>query len=254
MLITETPNKDLQVKKTEMYCDKCIQDSNGYKVAYPLMNTAHMYLISGASGSGKSSLIINLLKSNRFSKDRKHKVSYKNMFDKIIFVSPSAHTLKDSIFDNLPDDQMFSHLDEDVFETVEALTADNVENDTHTLLILDDVSTELRKNRFIEKELTQLAKNRRHLNLSIWIVNHRIYDSPPALRTNASMLFLFKPKSKKELEILVTEFMMMSNAQAHELLKHVFQGKHDFLLIDQSLRRSGNFEFFRNFNHLEITN
>ena len=50
------------------------------------------------------------------------------------------------------------------------VTEDAIEDNQHTLLILDDVSSQLRLKEN-EKLLTQLVKNRRHLNLSIWIVD-----------------------------------------------------------------------------------
>ena len=90
MSITEIPNEDLAVTKIQMKCDKCITDAKGRSVAAPLMDTSHFYIISGASGSGKSNLIVNLLKSNKTTKDKKHKKSYRNAFDNIILVSPSA--------------------------------------------------------------------------------------------------------------------------------------------------------------------
>ena len=86
MKITEIPNKDLQVNKVAMECDKCIKDKKGRGIAEPLMKTSHFYIISGASGSGKSNLIVNLLRSNKITKDKKAKLSYRKMFDKVIFV------------------------------------------------------------------------------------------------------------------------------------------------------------------------
>ena len=72
-MIVEIPNTELNVSKIAMHCDKCITDSKGRSVAAPLMSTSHFYIISGASGSGKSNLIINLLKSTKTTKDKKHK-------------------------------------------------------------------------------------------------------------------------------------------------------------------------------------
>ena len=53
MKIKEIENQDLQVKKIQMDCDKCIKDSKGRSIAQPLMNTSHFYIINGASGMGK---------------------------------------------------------------------------------------------------------------------------------------------------------------------------------------------------------
>ena len=48
--------------------------------------------------------------------------------------------------------------------------------------------------------------------------------------------------------------MMRPANECKEILDHIYQGKHDFMLIDQSLRRSSQFEFYRNFDRLLIEN
>ena len=250
-MIVEIPNTELNVSKIAMHCDKCIEDSKGRTVAAPLMSTSHFYIISGASGSGKSNLIINLLKSTKTTKDKKHKKSYRNMFDNIILVSPSASTIKDSPLENISDDQKFNSLNEDVFDMVDSVTEDGIEDDKHTLLILDDVSSQLRLKEN-EKQLTQLVKNRRHLNLSIWVIGHRVIDLSPALRSNANLIFLFKPKTNKEIESIQSEFMMMPKKEADELMRAAYKDRYDFMLIDTSLRSGSEFLFFRNYNQLKF--
>jgi len=251
MSITEIPNEDLSISKIQMNCDKYITDSKCRSVAAPLMQTSHFYIISGASGSGKSNLIVNLLKSNKTTKDKTHKKSYRNMFNNIILVSPSAHTIKDSPLENISDDQKFDSISDEVFDLVELMTEDSVEENKHTLLILDDVSSQLRMKEN-EKRLNQLIKNRRHLNLSIWIVTHKVTDASPALRSNANLIFLFKPKTTREINTIQEEYMMMSKSQAESLMNAAYKDRYDFLLLDTSLRTGSDFRYFRNYNELLI--
>ena len=251
MSITEIPNEDLSISKIQMKCDKYITDSKCRSVAAPLMQTSHFYIISGASGSGKSNLIVNLLKSNKTTKDKKHKKSYRNAFDNIILVSPSAHTIKDSPLENISDDQKFDSISDEVFDLVDLMTEDSVEENKHTLLILDDVSSQLRMKEN-EKRLNQLIKNRRHLNLSIWIVTHKVTDASPALRSNANLIFLFKPKTTREINTIQEEYMMMSKSQAESLMNAAYKDRYDFLLLDTSLRTGSDFRYFRNYNELLI--
>jgi len=251
MSITEIPNEDLSISKIQMKCDKYITDSKCRSVAAPLMQTSHFYIISGASGSGKSNLIVNLLKSNKTTKDNKHKKSYRNMFNNIILVSPSAHTIKDSPLENISDDQKFHSISDEVFDLVELMTEDSVEENKHTLLILDDISSQLRLKEN-EKKLNQLIKNRRHLNLSIWIVTHKSTDAPPSMRSNANLIFLFRPKTTREIDTIQSEYMMMTKSRADELMQAAYKDRYDFLLLDTSLRTGSEFRFYRNYNELII--
>ena len=251
MKITEIPNKDLDIKRVEMSCDKVICDRKGITIAEPLMNTSFFNIISGASGSGKTNLIVNLLRSNKFTKDRKRKLSYRKMFNKIVFVSPSAETIKDSPLEKIADDQKFTELNEEVFELLDEIGEDAVDEGKHNLLILDDVSSQLRT-RENEKKLNQIIKNRRHKNLSIIVVAHKATDLSPALRSNASLIFLFKPKTRFEVETIQKEFMQMKQKEADELMAAAYKGRYDFLLIDTSLRKGADFRFYRNYNELVI--
>jgi len=249
--ITEIPNEDLDISKIQMQCDKRITDAKGRSVAAPLMDTSHFYIISGASGSGKSNLIVNLLKSNKTTKDKKHKKSYRNAFDNIILVSPSAHTIKNSPLENISNDQKFDSISEEVFELVDSMTDDAIQENKHTLLILDDISSQLRMKEN-EKRLNQLIKNRRHLNLSIWIVTHKSTDASPALRSNANLIFLFRPKTTREIDTIQSEYMMMSKQRADEIMNAAYKDRYDFLLLDTSLRTGSDFRYFRNYNELLI--
>lgn len=253
MKITEQPNKDMAVGKVEMSCDQKIMDNKGRSVCSPLMQSSFLYLISGPSGSGKSNLLVNLLTKGGTSECKKNMKSYKGMFDHIIMVSPSAHTIQNKLMDTIPSEQRYDSLTPEVFEKVEELTENAVEEDIHTLVVLDDVSSQLRRKE-VENELNQLVKNRRHINVSLIIISHKITDYGTSLRNNANLIFIFRPKSKREHDMITTEFMMRPANECKEILDHIYQGKYSFMLIDQSLRDSSQFEFYRNYDKLLIEN
>ena len=138
-----------------------------------------------------------------------------------------------------------------MFGLVDSMTEDSIEENKHTLLILDDISSQLRT-KDNEKKLNQLIKNRRHLNLSIWIVTHKVTDAPPSLRSNANLIFLFKPKTTREIDTIQSEYMLMSKQRADEIMNAAYKDRYDFLLLDTSLRTGSEFRFFRNYNELII--
>jgi energy-coupling factor transporter ATP-binding protein EcfA2 len=250
MHIHENANP-LQIKKQDMECDKLIKDSRGRTVMHPLMKSSHLYLIIGPSGSGKTNLVLSLLKNKNKTNGERH--AYHKCFDSIIVVSPSMHTISDNIFESLPDNQKFEHLNDKLFTTIDELTENNIEDNKHTLLILDDVSSELRRNKDLTKKLNILCKNRRHKALSLWIIGHKLTDIEPQIRNNASLLFIFKPKNNKEIKLMKEEYFNYSNESIQKILDYIYQSKHDFMIIDTSLRNpQGNYDIYRNFNKLDI--
>ena len=248
MEIKEIANKNLEVQKIPMSADSTICDKKGRIITAPLLCSSFLYLICGPSGSGKTNLMISLLKNSK-KVDDKHKKSYFGMFDNVVIVSPSLHTLKNDIFADMDSNKKFKKLDEAVFEAVNSMH----EKDKHMLLILDDVSSEL-KNKEILNDLIILTKNRRHkgAGLSIMIIGHKVSDYPTQIRNNASLIMLFKPKTKKEQEFIFDEFINLSHENYKKLLDHVYKSRYDFLMIDTSLRNSANFEYYRNFNKLQF--
>ena len=108
-------NKDLNISKVKMNCDEIICDSKGRTVPYPLMKTAFAMVINGFSGSGKTTILMNLL--TRKNKNN-NKLSYRGCFETIIFCSPSLHTIHHKMFDEL--EYVFDTLDSDVMDFVES--------------------------------------------------------------------------------------------------------------------------------------
>jgi hypothetical protein len=61
-MFKEIENDALKISKIEMLTDKVLEDKKGRSVPYPLIkNSGFMIQISGASRSGKTTLLINLI-------------------------------------------------------------------------------------------------------------------------------------------------------------------------------------------------
>lgn len=257
MKLQEIPNKnkDLCINKIQMSCDEMLEDEKGRKPPMPLCcNSGFLYILSGFSGSGKTTLLMNLI--SRKNKNGK-KLSYRGCFDTIIFVSPSSHTIKSSVLDEL--EHKYENFDDELLDLVEEMTDKNVEKANkkgkpckQVLLVLDDVATHIRKSKHLETRLNVLSNNRRHRRLSIIILAQQLYQIPPPIRKNTNLIFLYKPKTKKEKDIIFDEFMEMSKKDFTDFLDFVYKDKRDFLIIDMCLRHSADIEYYRNFNKIEI--
>ena len=207
------------------------------------------WVISGSSGSGKTTLLYSLMKQGKRNGIRH---GYRGLFDKIYIVSPTIgnDSIKNDPFKSLPEEQIYKELTLDnLEEIIEELEANRKDN-KNSLLILDDVGSELKKNKAIEKKLISLIQNRRHLYTSIFILLQKFRDAPTGIRNNMSHFISFRPKNMVEQEAITKEMFNMNKDEIKKLMDYVFEDKHDFLYVDLSLHKSGNYIFHKNFNKL----
>jgi hypothetical protein len=141
MSFTTVPNPDCEVKKIGMTCDKRPADLNP-RIPW----NAGIYLIA-PPGGGKTNLIMNLIS--------RRKQFYWRKFDRIVFFSPSLHTIKKKI--GIPEEDLIDGFDLDKLREV---IDEQKGSDEHTLIILDDCIVHLKKNM---GELLETLFNRRHM-------------------------------------------------------------------------------------------
>ena len=263
MDFVETKNNKLDLDKIKMNCDGCLSD----ELVEPLSSfrSGFNLLIAGYSGSGKTSLLVNLLSKPKRSGIRQ---SFKNLFSNIVVVSPSLHTLKNNIFKDLADDKQYKEFNEEMLdnfysmldkikkeELEEAEDQDRPPEPQYTLLILDDVASSLRKNKKLEQRFINLLQNRRHLGyggVSVISIVQSVVQVAPQHRNNLSHLITFKPKNKKEEERIYTEFVNQPNKFMEDFFNYFFQDKYDFMLIDLTLRDNPDFIFYRKYNRVDF--
>jgi len=115
------------------------------KIKPPFPNSSFFLTIIGKPGSGKTNLLVNMLTNKNI---------YKRVFDKVLLVMPknSIKSLKNNIFEDLPESQQFNELSPDVFEAIKQFRAefDEIDEEKRTrsknmLLILDDVTAQLKE-------------------------------------------------------------------------------------------------------------
>jgi len=220
--IKEVENeKKIVLSKFDFSCDD-IDES----IPKPLPQTLNFFmLISGKPASGKTSLILNLIAKNN--------KCYNKKFDKIYIFSPSLTTIKNSPFDDIPEDQIFQELS---VETLLQAQTDIANTGEKVLFILDDVVNDM-KLKGVQVELTKMLMNRRHLagagGSTAFILTSQVYNKIPApIRKTATQVVLYSTKNKAEIENIFMELILIPRNDFYEILKYCFDKKHNFIYID----------------------
>lgn len=240
MNIDEIENSTLTLKKIKFGSDECKLPN----VEKPLQDSHFFYILNGKAGSGKTSLLTNMIMN---------KMMYKKKFDKIYIWSPSLCSMEDNIFTKLPKKQRFMSLEqgeiEEVLDDIRG-TGDKV------LFIFDDVVNELKN---VDKLMKKIIMNRRHLTnsddcdekgfCSIILTTQAYNLVPLAIRKNASLIFTFSSTNEKEKRCIYEETMAgYKKEQFQQIWDYVFQDDlHNFLIILCNKNK-----LYKNFNELVI--
>jgi len=258
-MFSEIENKELSISPISMSADGILADD----LPPPLdtFKSGHSLCICGASGMGKTTLMLNLIsKPPKKIHGVKTRQSFKKCFHNIFIVSPSLSTLNNNVFDDLDEEKKATEFNEDwlnyFYEQLDAIKKEGEEANEkqYTLLILDDVAVSLRKNKRLEQKFVQLLQNRRHLGsggVSVWCLVQSYLNISPQHRNNLTHFITLKPKTPKERNTIFEDLIGQEKNKNNDFFNFIFRDKHDFLLIDFTLsNKSADFDYYRNFNKI----
>ena len=178
--------------------------------------------IIGSAGSGKTSMMVNLLTSPQAYKKAFHAVH-------VVMPSHSVASLKNNVFkrhNKMYDELTFETLDH-ILETVK----EDAEEKYNSLLVLDDVTASL-KNNELQKMLKQTIYNRRHYRLSIMVLIQSYNAMPLDIRKTISHFVAYKPRNKKEFTAIFEELIFLDKDTADKLQRYVFDAPYSFMFCD----------------------
>ena len=161
--------------------------------------------------------------------------------------SHSYSSLRDNPFKDLSDEKIHHELTEEVLQQIMNQLEIYSENEEESLVIFDDVQSELKKSR-LQKMFYRMCCNRRHMRVSIIWSLQNFNSAPLLLRKNCSHLVLFRPSNKKEQESVWSECSFLTREKFGEVCDYVFDRPHVFLFI--SVLEG---TYWKGFNRLSIS-
>jgi GTPase SAR1 family protein len=220
-------NNSPTLKTLEMLCDGGLADKlNKYDLT-SFMNTHATNLFIGRPGSGKTSLLYSFFKSKEL---------FAKVYHNIFLFQPSASrsSMKDKLFDKLPDENKYEELSFENLNDVMTRIKDE-DKEYNNCIIFDDMGAYL-KNKETKQLLKELIYNRRHLRTSIFFLVQTYLSIEKDIRKLFSNIFVFKV-SKKELETIFEEVVEREKDNILPISRLVYDKPYEYLFINTDTGR-----------------
>jgi FtsZ-interacting cell division protein YlmF len=220
-----------------------------------------VYVLTGSGGSGKSSLLLNMMKS---------KSMYRGKFHNIFYICPSASFSSVAKHPFEKHDKVYHELSvellNDIYHQLIAIKErvtekkekkekvyedDDTESEEeeeiqYSLILIDDMASSLKDN-MIAKQLSKMIIKARHLCCSFVFTLQSYFYMPKVLRKQITYITIFKPKNYEEWNTLANELMNLNKEDALKIFDYVFNEPYNHIDIDLIKNT-----YYKNFNELKI--
>ena len=226
--ITIQTNKAPDIEKIKFECDEDIHKKlNEFPLARDFLNKSNTTLYIGRQGSGKTSLMVNIVKK-----------LYKKCFEHIYIFMPhsSRKSLQNNIFDkHLKEDQIYEELNEQTINELYTKLKNNSEEGYRSLVIFDDVQKAL-KNNLVLQSLKSIIANQRHLKVCNIILLQNYYALDKSIRELANNLIIFK-LNKSQTEKIFNESVESAKDKFSQIRDLVFDKPYTWMFINLPTQR-----------------
>lgn len=201
-----------------------------------------IYAMAGSGGSGKSSLLLSMMKSTKF---------YRKKFDNIYLFTPLSSFLSVEKHPFQDHEKVYHSLNTDTLKTIYEELNDLKEHSINdgnpienSLIIIDDFANDLKDNNLIIM-LNKMVIKARHLSCCFLFTLQSYYLLDLRIRKQLTNASIFRTKNKKEWESIASELLNIEKKFQPQVFDYLFDKPYDHLDIDLS-----NNKFYKNFNEL----
>jgi type II secretory ATPase GspE/PulE/Tfp pilus assembly ATPase PilB-like protein len=260
-----------QIKKNNLSNELKAHDGRRkFNIDDPLSLEAYtIHIIVGSKGSGKTSLLLSMLKS---------KDIYRKHFNNIYLISPTAGTGHDpkmlKLVDELDKDgHFFTECNDDNYQQIldmikesnndlldkkkeydEKKTSHPTEKkkssfEYRNLLILDDCLASMPRNGEKNNKLNEMVVACRHLHTNIILLVQKYNTIPTLIRNNTDYISFYPSHSRQEIQTLINDWSI-DEKLFKQLLDFATSEKYSFLHIN--LLHDNKPLFFKKFDRILI--
>ena len=214
-------------------------DTEFEHVIPPLPNKTFFAIMVAKPASGKSTTLSTLL-TKKPNKDGMG--FYRKQFENIYFVMPknslsnlpTNHPYHKHI--NAEPESYFDELNGDTLKVIMDQAKASALEGEKSLLVIDDELAAL-KNPDVIRGLSEIASNRRHYSLSVFILSQVWNSVPLTIRKMISHAFIWRCSSREWESVYSEAFFSLNKAEAKELCEHAWSEDHGFVFIDMSTNK-----------------
>jgi hypothetical protein len=237
--ISIVPNKHLPVKmnpikeKMDVYLPNVIEGIS--------RRNGMIYILVGSGGSGKTSLLLNMFKSNKLYRGKFHTIFYICPQSSFSSVEKHPFSSHDKVYHELT-----TELLESIYTQLQQLkeTAEQENEVEYSCVIFDDMADSLKDNN-IQIQLNKMLIKARHLCCSFIFTLQGYYYFPRMLRKQITYVTIFKPNNEQEWTDICKELMHLNKDDSILLYDYVFDAPYNHLDID-----TRDDKLYKNFNLL----
>ena len=201
-------------------------------------------LIIGGSGSGKTNVLLNLIKHQRPDIDKIYlyvKDPFESKYQLFII---GREKVEIEILKNPKAFIDYSQKIDDVYEDLEDY---NPTKKRRVLIVFDDMIADMESNKKLSPKVTELFLRGRKLNISLVFISQSYFKVPKTIRLNATHYFIMKIPNKRELQQIASNHSSdIDFKDFMKLYKDYTKEPYSFLVNDTTLSSDNPLRFRKN--------